>query len=265
MNGNDVNGKFEQMEREMAELRAELHAAINRPSLASRLFSRANVLLGALLAALAVGSALYAVTAPNTFSDGTVISAGEINVNFTALADQITTNETNIGALTGQVTANEAAENGTEVVFLKDVKASGANGGTFTTGAWQTRDLNTLENQFGHTWVSGPDVNNRFTLNSGFYEISALCPAYGVSGHKCRLYNYSDAVEAVPGTNRFSETASNTDTASAILGSFGIAGTTTFEIQHYSNATKTVNGFGFSTGIGSSEVFTIVKIKRLSN
>jgi len=30
-------------------------------------------------------------------------------------------------------------------VYIKDVKAAGADGGTFTSGAWQTRTLNTIE------------------------------------------------------------------------------------------------------------------------
>ncbi len=75
--------KFEQLEWEFAQFRA----AAAKPRHFARLFSRANVLLGALLGALAVGSALYAVTVPNTFSDGTVISAADINANFTALAE----------------------------------------------------------------------------------------------------------------------------------------------------------------------------------
>ena len=82
-------------------------------SFVSRLLSPLRFLLGTLLVALTVGSLLYAVTIPNTFSDGTAIVAADVNANFTTLATGINTNETalvtnasNIGTNTTNITTN---------------------------------------------------------------------------------------------------------------------------------------------------------------
>ncbi len=260
MNKKELEGKLETLEREFAQFKA----AAAKPRFPARLFSRANILLGALLAALAVGSALYAVTVPNSFSDGTVISAGEINANFTALAEQITTNETNIGALTGQVTANEAAENGTEVVYLKDVKAPNANGGTATAGGWVTRVLNTIENPLNRTWITGPSAN-QFTLAAGTYEVFVTCPAFFVARSKCKLRNTVDSSDTILGTSEYTDRTGSVANVSIIQGQFTIAGTKTFEIQHQVELTNANSGFGVSSNFGVAEVYTVVKIKRLSD
>ena len=54
------------------------------------------------------------------------------------------------------------------VGYVKDVKSSGTAGGTFTTGAWQTRDLNTEEGDFSKF---GTLSSNQFTLDCRCFTI----------------------------------------------------------------------------------------------
>ena len=234
---------------------------------------------------LVSGTLIYAVTVPNSFTTGSAIVAADVNANFTALAGQITTNEGTLGTHTTNITtnasnittntsnistngtnitANTSAENGTQVVYLKDEKASGTTGGTFTAFAWQTRDLNTIENPYGHTWVTGPS-SNQFTLVAGTYEVFAKCPAIDVSTHKCKLRNITDSTDQVIGSSGHINPVAVSISYSTLSGLFNITKTTTFEIQHFSDKTRTNDGFGSFSADALPEIYTTVKIKRLSD
>ena len=88
---------------------AEVETRNSKPGLIAGLFSRTQVLLGILISAIVSGTLLYAVTVPNTFTDGTTIVAADMNANFTTLASQITTNEGAIGTNATNISANTAA------------------------------------------------------------------------------------------------------------------------------------------------------------
>lgn len=292
----DLEAKLENLEKEVSHLKA----AAAKPRYLSWLLSGTNFIVGTLLVALVLGSVIYAVTVPNTFVDGTVISAADINANFTGLATAVTANEgavtanaatgtanasgvatnvtdigtntanigtnnTIIAANTSGVAANLAAENGTEVVYLKDVKPNSVSGGTCSPGSWLTRDLNVIENPFGHPWITGPDVNNQFTLVSGTYLIEGICPAFSVDKHKCKLTNISDSTDTVIGTNGLAWNTYSASDNSAIRGIFNITGLKTFEIQHRCVTEVVGGGFGATAFLGVSEIYTTVKIKRLGD
>ena len=83
------------------------------------------------------------------------------------------------------VAANELNEVGEDLQYLKsaldgyilirDEKASGTTGGTFTSGAWQTRDLNTEVVDTGnHASVA----TNQITLAAGTYRFRIVAPAH---------------------------------------------------------------------------------------
>ncbi len=60
------------------------------------------MLLGA---ALLVPATLLAVTMPHTFQPGTAVRASEVNANFTAITNAVTTLEGNVGAIQTNATA----------------------------------------------------------------------------------------------------------------------------------------------------------------
>ena len=146
-----------------------------------------------------------------------------------------------------------------EIVYLKDVKPTTTAGGTFTSGAWQTRTLNTTENS--QTWCSLS--SNQFTLSAGKYRIRASAPTYQVQTHQTKLRNITDSTNDIIGTCEFSDTSSNCGTRSHLVGIIEIASSKTFEIQHYCNNTVSPNGFGVNNSFGLDEVYTQVEIEKL--
>lgn len=213
-----------------------------------------------------------------TNSDGT-LNSGPLtgDVTTSAAAATLATVNSNVGSFTNaNITVNAkglitAAANGSggsganEIVFLKDVETSGTDGGTFTAGAWRTRVLNTLQNLGSYAWVTSPS-SNQWTLTAGSYEVEATAPAYGVYNHKAKLKNITDASDQCLGSSEYASGAGpNGQTRSTINCSFTIAGTKTFEIQHYSSNTNSSSGFGIGySGAGVTELYTVVKIQKIT-
>jgi len=153
------------------------------------------------------------------------------------------------------------ASNLPKVCFIKDVKASGTHGGSFTAGAWRTRDLNTLEGNTDFVSLNA----NQFTLDAGTYLIEAEVPAMNVNYHIAILHNITDGVTTVSGKSIYSETGSDVSNDSAIKGIFTINSQKTFEIRHKSNGTQNTFGFGYGANAGVNVTFTQVKITKIAN
>lgn len=80
-----------------------------------------------LLAVTALGLLVWgaAVTIPNSFADGDVISAGEMNANFTAVKGAVDTNENNIASLqANQVGAAQSVDAGVTTLTTTIAAAS---------------------------------------------------------------------------------------------------------------------------------------------
>jgi hypothetical protein len=144
--------------------------------------------------------------------------------------------------------------------YIKDVKPSGTAGGTFTSGAWQTRDLNTLEGDTEFVSLS----SNQVTLESGKYEIEASAPALRVADHKIILRNITDSTDDLIGTSAYNAVADLTQTVSSMVGTLTITSSKTFEVQHRGIATQSNNGFGEPSVFGVDEIYTTLKITKVS-
>lgn len=142
--------------------------------------------------------------------------------------------------------------------IISDEKSNGTHGGTFSNGAWRTRDLNNE--------IADPDSivsisSNQFTLGAGTYLIEATTPAIEVGRHQCRLYNVTGSSGVEYGTSAFSSHDNGyAVTASSLAVRVTITGSTVFEIQHRGQTTKSSFGFGLSNSFGGVEVYTLVKI-----
>lgn len=153
--------------------------------------------------------------------------------------------------------------------LLRDQKAANSNGGTFTSGADRTRDLNT-EAEDDDAIVSLS--SNQFTLQAGTYRIHAEAPAYRVGTHIAFLYNVTDGAvqddtngNDIYGTTEFSgNSANNSNTWSRIDGKFTIAGAKAFEIRHRGSITTASNGFGEgSQSFSFPSRFTFVELRKV--
>jgi hypothetical protein len=142
-------------------------------------------------------------------------------------------------------------------VLLRDVKSAGTSGGTFTSGARRTRDLN---QELVDTDNLCTLSSNQFTLPAGTYRIKAHAPAYKVNRHRISLRNISDSVDVVLGTSEFSHASDNTVTRSFCFCQLTISASKTFEIQHQCQTTANTFGFGVDSNFSEDEIYTIVEI-----
>jgi hypothetical protein len=147
-----------------------------------------------------------------------------------------------------------------QVATISDVKASGGDGGTATSGSYQTRTLNTLSDPLG---IVTSLSSNQFTLPAGTYHVEANAPGYAVGRHKIKLRNVTDGSDAIIGSSENSTPAAAVQTRSHLNGIVTITSSKTFELQHRVNTTAGTNGFGVSSVFGDSETYSIVKIRRL--
>jgi hypothetical protein len=139
--------------------------------------------------------------------------------------------------------------------ILEDQKGLGVNGGTFTSGSWVTRDLNTE--------VADPDgivtiSSNEFTLGAGTYLIEWSAPAYRVEGHQSRLYDVTGASDIAYG--QADRARDQAVTASPGVHRVTIASSNTFRIEHRCDSTTTTDGFGPTPATYGVGRFTKVKI-----
>jgi hypothetical protein len=146
----------------------------------------------------------------------------------------------------------------TKIWLAEDVKASGTNGGTSTSGSWQTRTLNTLSGETADTSVTLS--GNQLTLTAGRYTIDAHASSYYTATTKLRIANITDTTY-VYGPNVSSNNLAAGCEVSAIA-FIDIAATKVFQLQFRSSRTQTNTGMGIAASFGVSEVYAQVRITK---
>ena len=143
-----------------------------------------------------------------------------------------------------------------DLVLARDEKTSGTNGGTFTSGAWRTRDLNTIVSDAGsHASLA----TNQITLDAGVYEYEIEAPAFRCNSHQARLYNITDAAVVSVGSVAYADSgADGSSNLAKVSGRFTIAASKAFEVQHQCSTTAADTGFGQPASFGT-EVYTVAR------
>ena len=150
-----------------------------------------------------------------------------------------------------------ASQHGGEYIKLSETQAANTQGGTFTSGAWRTRTLNTEDSDTGsHSSLS----SNQFTLDAGTYLIRAEAPAYNCDVHKTKLYNITDTADEIIGSSNTSANGTFVLNHSKVVGLFTIAASKVFEIQHQCSTTHATSGLGIATNMVVSEIYTVVEL-----
>ena len=141
--------------------------------------------------------------------------------------------------------------------IIADQKSNTTDGGTFTSGAWRTRDLNTeLSDPDGIVSIS----SNQFTLAAGSYLIEWSCPAMRCGRHQSRLYDITASASIQSGKSTTSDTGADgdqNDSDGAVR--ITISANNIYEIQHQCSTTEATIGLGNATDFGT-EIYTLVKI-----
>jgi hypothetical protein len=149
-----------------------------------------------------------------------------------------------------------AAVSGAPDAVIEDQKASGTDGGTFTAGAWQTRDLNTeVRDPDGVIALSSYQLTPSV---DGWVEWSA--PAYKTTFHASRLYNVTDGVVAAGGTSEAG--GADSYTTSRSIGGCAVVAGKTYRLEHRCGVTASTNGLGKAAGFGGAEIYSRIEFWR---
>lgn len=144
---------------------------------------------------------------------------------------------------------------GNTPAIITDTKGVSSNGGTFTSGAWITRDLNTIQSDtLGFVSLSA----NAITLGPGTYTWDISAPGHAVGQHQIRLRNITAGSTVANGTVATTSTFA-IQTNSTLQASLTITAINTFEVQHRCTITRASDGLGKAAGI-DAEVYTTVQI-----
>ena len=138
--------------------------------------------------------------------------------------------------------------------------AQNTAGGTFTSGSWQTRPMNTIVTDTGSL---ASVASNQIVLPAGIYYTQFL----GV-GHQCdrmqgRIQNVTDATTLVLGMNIFSGVTGTQEVHAVGRGRFTLGGTKTLEFQQRCQTTRSTDGYGTPNNWGT-EVYATVEFWKLS-
>lgn len=196
----------------------------------------------------------------NQFLSDSVVSGDIVKVNVSVIRNDTSGDwEVGKGNSTGITFSSLSTSSAGGVAIVRDEKTIGTNGGTFTSGAWQTRTLNTIGGNLGGSVSLG---SNQITLASGNWLVVAHAPAYKVGGHQARLRNITDSTTDALGVSIRSDTADQTSNTSIINTFLNLGSSKVFELQHRCNTTQAGNGFGIASGFGT-EVYSTMVIQKL--
>ncbi|MBX3575961.1 MAG: DUF2793 domain-containing protein [Rhizobiaceae bacterium] len=145
------------------------------------------------------------------------------------------------------------------IAHARDVKTSGTDGGTFTSGARRTRDLNTLTQVVANVVSLS---SNQLTIAAGSYAFRWSCPAYRVGGHRSFLRDVTNGADLGVGSSETSAATDATQTRSLGFATATLAGATVVRLEHRSQQTLSTSGFGLSSGI-ADEVYSTVEVWRI--
>lgn len=146
-------------------------------------------------------------------------------------------------------------------IMLQDQQTANTAGGTFTSGAWRTRVLNT---EVTDTNSDCSLASNQITLTAGTYECRLTAPAYNCDRHKTRLQNVTDSTTVLLGTSDYAPSGVGAETRSVVSGRFTIAASKALEFQHQCQTTSSSLGLGVATNFAATEVYATAEFWRVS-
>lgn len=142
-----------------------------------------------------------------------------------------------------------------------DQKVDTTDGGTFTSGSWRTRTLNTEQSDNGNF---ASIAANQINLQSGTYRIVASAPAQQVGFHQIRFRDVTNGATVAYGTSECAPNGTIIVTRSFILAEFTVVDDDTlFELQHQCLTTHSGSGLGLAVSMGGVEIYSQVQLFKL--
>jgi len=196
----------------------------------------------------ASGGGSISIQAPSSSSNNRVISLPDI-ADGTLLTSQSSLDSTKLSpAISGGKFSSYAV--------INHSVAYNQGAGTFTNGAWRTRELNTeVTDVDGIVSIS----SNQFTLQAGTYLIKAQSPAYRVDQHVIRLYNVTDSSVVQYGMSVHASDGNSGNVISPVVARVTIGSAKAFSIKSRVSNTDGENS-GLANNFGNTQIYSIVKI-----
>lgn len=165
------------------------------------------------------------------------------------------------GAVLTAAQLNSVLDNFSDMAIFNETQASGTDGGTFTSGAWQKRTLNTtVVNNIASCTLTSSVIS----LPAGTYYITADTPWWGTTNQvQNRLANTTDSTYSY-GQTGYGQGGIGMVGGNILQTVVTITGTKNFELQHRCVATVTTNGFGIGATFGNSVIFSTITIVRIA-
>ena len=160
-------------------------------------------------------------------------------------------------AISGAALTGLSAGAFSSFAVIGDQKGTNTAGGSSTSGAFYTRDLNTeFVDDDNIVTLSG----NQFTLQAGTYLIKASAPAYKASRHQILIWNATDSTGQV-GTSEYAGSGESVQTRSHAIGRFTIGAAKAFEIRHRVGNSLATYGLGVESNYDLlNSIYTVVEI-----
>jgi len=148
-----------------------------------------------------------------------------------------------------------------QLLHVRDEKATGSHGGTASADTDNVRVLNTVVTNE----ITGASLgSNRITLPAGTYFIDAWDYAYSIDMHRAMLYNQSDSSVTILGHSSFADDNNQGYAPSFVRGRFTISAQKLFEIRHYTEKTGSGVDLGVDTNDSRTNVYTDVLIWKVA-
>jgi hypothetical protein len=165
------------------------------------------------------------------------------------------------GAVLEASQLNGVLDNFKDVAIFREEQASGTQGGTFTSGSYLKRTLNTtvVNNITGCSIASSV-----ITLPAGTFAVTAFAPAQEVNRNKLRLQNTTASTTLQVGNNCYASAADVGSNIATLQTVFTLATSSTIELQHRCQATLATAGFGIACTFSDVEVFASITIQRIA-
>ena len=148
------------------------------------------------------------------------------------------------------------------VAIFNETQSSGTNGGTFTSGSYVKRTLNTtVVNNIASCTLTSSVIS----LPAGTYQVFATAPACAIDSHQTRLRNTTDSTDIQFGSTAYNLNSANyATTDSNIQTVFTLTATKNIELQHRCSVTKSLIGLGAAGIFGNSEIYSQITITKIA-
>ena len=161
------------------------------------------------------------------------------------------------GYVDAKIKGSKVGSGTEEYILMQHQETSGTDGGTATSGSWETGTLNAKPTDTGSNCTLS---SNAFTLSAGTYRIYATSPFLATNSSKMKLRNTSDSTDVLIGTNDHADSGGSDNGVSIVAGQFTISSSKTFEMQRRVQTTKATNGYGVLSGFSVTEVYLQVEL-----